>query len=533
MNPASRSLVLPGALLALLLACGCESEDCCATPTDLPADAADVVEPDVPGELPGCVDAGDRDPGDPDVAEPDVPAPDADDPDATDPDATDPDAVDATDPGREVRDPVPLTPGACDQPAYEWLPFDQMGQVVAWEEDPLLALDAATIDGLLGDFGYPHLSPVSYGVRVFVYRYTTQDRGVPVEATATLAVPIDPAGRKDFSTVAWLHGTSGFSDECAPSRGLEGKGQGGVVASLGFIAVVPDYIGMTGIGEPDGMFQTYLIGESTAIGSWDAVRAAHELLRTDLAGLVEPDWQVVPWGGSQGGHAALFMGRYAPYYAPEYDVPGVAALVPPADLTAQASTALASLNGRTALLGVFLIQATRWYRDDAALADLLTDDDPLHLVTTLPQYLDTNCGGHNPFKDVSTLDQLFTAQFLQSMAAYGLSGTEPYGCFLRENSLTTTSVARADDTPVLYVLAENDELVDTAAERTSFDTLCAQGQRLQYLECANASHVEGPLWSIVTQRDWIHARFAGEPLDPGVFCVRGEPIACDAKPIED
>jgi hypothetical protein len=514
------ALRILGPILVLTTALACE---------DAGAGGPDATSPDV------LVDAGD------DVPESDVPGadipkddpgtPDAEDPDATDPDATDPDAVDAVDPGREIRDPVPLNPGACDQESYEWLPFDQTGKVVAWEEDPLLALDAEMIDSLLGSFDYHHLSPVPYGVRVFVYRYTTQDRGELVEATSVLSVPIDAAGRRrDFSTVVWLHGTTGFSDDCAPSRNLDGKGQSGATASLGFISVAPDYIGMNGIGDPSTMFQTYLLGESTAIASWDAVRAAHELLRTDLAGLVEPDWRVVPWGGSQGGHAALFMGRYAPYYAPEYDVPGIVAMVPPADLTRQASTALASLTSRTALLGVFLIQATRWYRDDAALADLLTDEEPLHLATTLPQFLDTDCGGDNPFGDVDSLEELFTAAFLASMETNGLDGTDPYGCFLRENSLVTTSVARADDSPVLFILSEDDDLVDTAVERESFDTLCAQGQRLQYLECADASHVEGPLWSIVMQRDWILARLAGEPLDAADLCVRGEPMECDAKP---
>lgn len=528
MNPGFRFVRRAAPLvLALALGCGGTTE---GTPDAVQTDVPAVDAPsDAEGDIIGCIDAVDRDVEESDVPTSDAP-PDGESPDTSIQDVQDPDANDAVDPGREVRDPVPLTPGACDQEPYAWLPFDQMGQVVAWEEDEMLALDAEIIDGLLGNFGYPHLSPVPYGVRVFTYRYTTQDRGVPVEATSVLAIPVDPAGRRDFSTVAWLHGTTGFSDACAPSRGLDGKGQAGVVAALGFVAVAPDYIGMAGMGEPSTMFQTYLIGESTAIASWDAVRAAHSLLQGELAGLVEPDWQVVPWGGSQGGHAALFMGRYAPYYAPEFDVPGVAALVPPADLTAQATTALAQLDGRTALLGVFLIQATRWYRDDAALTDLLTDDEPLHLATSLPQFLDTNCGGANPFRDVNSLEQLFTASFLDSMQQNGLDATEPYGCYLRENSLVTTSVARADDSPVLFVLGELDELVDTAAERLSFDALCAQGQRVQYLECANASHVEGPLWSIVTQRDWILARLAGEPLDPEDLCVRGQPVVCEAKP---
>ena len=60
--------------------------------------------------------------------------------------------------------------------------------------------------------------------------------------------------------------------------------------------------------------------------------------------------------------------------------------------------------------------------------------------------------------------------------------------------LTTTDIPRLgpshESYGIFFVLGENDTLVDTAIERTAYDTLCASGMPLRYLECAGASHTQ-------------------------------------------
>lgn len=60
--------------------------------------------------------------------------------------------------------------------------------------------------------------------------------------------------------------------------------------------------------------------------------------------------------------------------------------------------------------------------------------------------------------------------------------------------------------------------------REDFLNLCDDGYRLEYLECAGASHSEGAVLSLPYQRDWVLARLAGETLEG--TCVQTEPLDC-------
>ncbi len=101
-----------------------------------------------------------------------------------------------------------------------------------------------------------------YDVQTWRIRYTTQDRGRAVEATMLLSFPL---GAGEVPTFAWLHGTTGFTDACAPSAmGIEGGAFNLLFASLGYVVVAPDYLGMNGFGEPADALHPYLVPEATA-----------------------------------------------------------------------------------------------------------------------------------------------------------------------------------------------------------------------------------------------------------------------------
>lgn len=72
----------------------------------------------------------------------------------------------------------------------------------------------------------------------------------------------------------------------------------------------------------------------------------------------------------------------------------------------------------------------------------------------------------------------------------------------------------------------HDELVDTPIERDSFDSLCARGFALEYLECAGADHVGGAVGSLAEQIDFLAARRRGDPWPAEVPCVRTPPVLC-------
>lgn len=88
------------------------------------------------------------------------------------------------------------------------------------------------------------------------------------------------------------------------------------------------------------MYRT-LVGETTGNAMLDAVRAAESLTETGAS------TDVVMWGHSQGGQAALFAAQLAPTYAPELTVKAVATAAPAADLTALMGDHLTDVSGVT------------------------------------------------------------------------------------------------------------------------------------------------------------------------------------------
>ncbi len=421
-----------------------------------------------------------------------------------------------------------IVPGGCGLQAYEWLKAPQVGTVVSWQEDPMWAQTRETLEEAVVGAGFGAAAPLVYGTRMYQVRYTTQDRGVTREATTLVAVPQrEDAGAGTYPMVMWMHGTSGACDACAPSRGIEGNALAALWAALGYISVAPDYLGMNGFGAASEIRHPYLVGEPTAIAGWDAVRAAYALLESgEIEGeLARPERRVVPWGASQGGHAALYADRIARWYAPEFEVPATIALVPPANLARQSELAIRESRLSMPNLSAFLVAAARYYGHEEAIATALTDTDPGHYRTTFPAALDSRCDFYATIDDVSST-QFFEAPFLAALDSPGLLQMDPWGCWFRENTLPQASMPRGSNAPVLWVNAGADDLVDTPTERASVATLCAQGYRIQYLECAGATHQNGSFWSLPEQRAWLKDRLDGKPMDAAATCRVGAAVQC-------
>lgn len=438
---------------------------------------------------------------------------------------------------QEEKWSAPYDPVVCGMEPYSWLDPAGMGNVVFHEQDTLFSMSRNAIQALLNTTDYAEIIQVKYGVNVYQVRYETQDRGVRREATMVFGIP-DPAdtiveGEDDGSHlespyVLWLHGTTGFMDDCAPSAGGSDAALPAVLmASQGYIGVAPDYLGLAGFGEPSGIFHPYLVGEATAIASWDAIRAAGKVIDVlALSAPVRPDDRVIIWGGSQGGHAAFFAERYAPHYAWRYDVTGTVALIPPTDLLRQTESALTTFGSATALLAATFVEMSRWYGHQDLLAEALTNDPPSSLADTLPTLMDSTCSISSEDLQVTQVSDIFRTELIQQATMGDWESFEIWRCMLAENTVATTSVPRSSDTPILMVLGELDELVDTEVERQSFDTLCDQGYRLEYIECIGASHTQAAAWTISEQFTWVSDRLAGRSLEnpcqrPAAVCCSG------------
>ena len=158
--------------------------------------------------------------------------------------------------------------------------------------------------------------------------YKTQDRGRALTATALVAYPSDLAAKSSIDVLLVPHGTAGFNDSCAPSNTTDARPLVAAFASLGYVVVAPDYIGLRGLGEPTGFLHPYLVGQPTALVSWMRCAPPALLLAQNPAPLCT-SMRFATVGGSAGGHAALWVDRLAPYYAQELQHVGVVATVPP------------------------------------------------------------------------------------------------------------------------------------------------------------------------------------------------------------
>nr|MDQ3037613.1 lipase family protein [Myxococcota bacterium] len=384
----------------------------------------------------------------------------------------------------------------------------------------------ALLRGLASAAGVVLPRDPEHAVSTEVIAYVTQDRGALVQSTAVLAYPTDLETREELPIVLVLHGTSGFRASCGPTADSSAQALAAVFASYGWIAVAPDYLGLESAGAPYGALHPYLVAEATAIASLDAVRAAARTVASDRGALCAST-RVAVFGGSQGGHATLWVDRLAPYYARELAVMGGVATVPTADVVGQAERALGALVPATANFAAMIATQAPWYGANDRLAEIFVAP----LDVDVPAALAASCSPGDAIEPTS-LDALYTSTFLEAVARDGVAAIEPIGCWLRESSLTETSIPRIDPSEpshgILFVVGEDDTLIHPPIERAAYDTLCAAGVRLEYLECAGAGHVPATLWAIPEVLDFLDARRAGDAFTPQ--CTRPAASRCRGTP---
>lgn len=428
--------------------------------------------------------------------------------------------------GTTETDALANAAARCGAPPHAWLRDATLGDVVAhhlterYTPDQLATL--ATVNSIMLPEAPMH------SVRIERVAYVTQDRGALVQSSMAMAFPTDLDTRTEVPVLLFLHGTSGFTHGCGPSVDPTSRIIAGLLASYGWVVAAPDYLGL----ESDdatayGALHPYLIGEATAIASLDAARAAARRLALDH-GAVCAATRLAVFGGSQGGHAALWVDRLAPYYARELVPIGGVATVPPADLVAEGQRALTSVVPATDNTIAMLVTQPVWYGAGARIGEALTTARS----STVPGLLATSCDAFDMISASATLADDFQQPLLDAATAGTFDALDPFGCYARENGLVSTDVARIGvDGPsygILFVLGENDDLVNPAIERHSYDTLCAAGMPLTYLECAGAGHVDTTYWAVPEILDFLTARRDGTPFTPQ--CTRAAATRCRGTP---
>lgn len=164
------------------------------------------------------------------------------------------------------------------------------------------SLNGARTQGqLVAQFQVPFLQ---YGAKYYKITYTSKDaKGQPDTLSGLIVVPDNAT--KVYPRLVYQHGTSSCKT-CVPSRlGSPGGGEGDVgliFAAMGYISLLPDYVGM---GDGRG-FQTYVHAATAASAALDMLRASEQWLAQN--GYFSNE-QLFITGYSQGGHAAMALHR--------------------------------------------------------------------------------------------------------------------------------------------------------------------------------------------------------------------------------
>ncbi len=325
------------------------------------------------------------------------------------------------------------------------------------------------------------LDAVAYRVR-YASRSVTGD---PIEVTGMVIAPDDAADAADRPVLAVAHGTVGMGDSCAPSaNGVDARSAAFLAPYLeaGYVVAATDY---EGLGTPG--LHPYVVGESEARGVVDSVRAARS-----IDGLGAGD-QVVVWGHSQGGHAAVHTAQRWADLAPELELLGVAAGAPPSQFPL-----LADFLKGSPYQGYMVMVA-------AGFAAAYPDLDLEAILTPVG------------VEGLSTLEEGCTAEIFEyyNPLAYEDIVTVPdifadpaWGAALEEND----SNRRPVDVPLLILHGEQDDQIPTASSALLLSQLCALGsaeiERRTYPGVGHGDAPEAYAAELVT---WVADRFAGAP----------------------
>jgi len=427
--------------------------------------------------------------------------------------------------GTPELDAIADAPPRCGANPGAWLDDPTLGAVTAREAANFFP--AALLRQLAGQAGITLPREPAWDTSVLPYAYTTQDRGQLVQATALVAWPTNIDTTDPLDVLLFLGEPEGVTDRCATSRDLTQKALMALLASFGYIVVAPEYIGMRGFGpSPEGAQVPYLVAEPAALGALDAVRALGPLGADLGTTCASPNVFLV--GSAQGGQAALFADRLAPYYAPELKVVGGVAAALFSNLYGHLRAAASADTTSPALhrLAAFFVQAAAWYGLTDQLDVIFKDGVADTIATRLASTCDLDV-----LADLPTPADAFTDTFLAALAADDLTPLGDWACVLAENSLATSSVPPRDADPnhaFLFVLGEQDTQVTPTTEQASFEALCADGLALRWLECTEARHSDVVLWALPEILAFLDATLAGTPVTDA--CTVDAARRCGSQP---
>jgi alpha-beta hydrolase superfamily lysophospholipase len=319
---------------------------------------------------------------------------------------------------------------------------------------------------------------------------TTRGDGRRTLASGVVMAPVHSSGPRPV--VAWAHGATGVDRGCAPSmlpNPFSDVAALREVVAKGWVLVAIDYAGLGTEGP-----HAFLSGEDEARSELDAIRAARQLKSVSLEN------NVVAWGHSQGGHAALWTGIVGPRYAPDVHLAGIAAIAPATDLVALVA------RDRGPLINVLFSYIVHAYSD--IYPDVKEADYVSRRASLFEPDMASRC-----LVDWRALVAFGEAQ----LAGETIFSSDPTKGPLGEHLAQNTPAAPMPE-PVLIAQGGADNVILPDIQQHFVQQRCAAGQSLEYQIYSGQDHD-----SIVSDRSplsgklvrWTQDRFAGRPQASG------------------
>jgi len=318
--------------------------------------------------------------------------------------------------------------------------------------------------------------------------WTSGDRNQPIRVTGMVIAPRERSSAGLRRVIAWTHGLIGIAKRCAPSLGNTNFT---LIPALddvirrGYIVVAPDYPGLG-----SDMVHPVLVGTSEGKSTLDAVRAARSIPEAEAGS------RFAVWGESQGGHAALWTGQLWSSYAPDLQLVGIAAIVPPTDLHRNFK------EGRDARVRALLTAytATSWSRYYGASMSIL---GPRSVQNVMTRLADNNCVNFDAKPKLGTIIGIVIAQ--RAIRNLDLGTKQPWGRLMRENSPSTAAIK----VPTLIATGTGDTIVAPAVVRDFARSACAAGKTVRFVSVPGGEHGTVARTEAAATLGWIDARFAG------------------------
>ena len=367
------------------------------------------------------------------------------------------------------------------------------GVVDEWQAPAFYTLPDPLPEGDPGDIVRSEpISSTMLGAKAWRVLYHSTDLdGTNILVSGVVVAPDGPAPDGGRTVVAWAHPTTGAAPRCAPSVGLDPfdliEGLRALI-SAGYVVAATDYPGMGADGP-----NSYLVGTSEGHSVLDAARAARQLPDTGASS------NLLLWGHSQGGQAALFAAQDVAAYAPDLSLGAVAVAAPATDLAALLDNDIVDVSG-VALSSYALDAYAGVYKSRGATLDsVLTPEG----VVATPKMADLCLFGQNAkLHDIATplVGDYFSAD---------PRTVEPWATLLAENSPGASPIAA----PLFIAQGDADALVSPATTRAFADQRCAAGERVTYSALPGVGHAEVAIKSVDRVIEWFGQVRSGAVLE--------------------